>query len=215
MGLALTACGSSGGGTSTTDSGAKPAANDSAPVYPDDHNAWALKYTGGKAGAASGKPFKVGYVSQDTILPEATVGAKAAVAYINAQLGGIGGRPIQLVECQIVTPEDGQKCGTKLANDPDIKLVITGATTVGAKELYDAVQGKASVVIANAFSTEEFVTAVGVSYTSGLPGVFSGMATYIATDLKAKKVAVVLGDTQGGRASVAGKVKRRKRKEKR
>jgi branched-chain amino acid transport system substrate-binding protein len=111
------------------------------------------------------------------------------------------------VECQVINPEDGQKCGTKFANDPGISLVIDGALITGSKELYDAVKGKAAVMVANAFSTEDFVTPSVVSYSSGLPGVFSGMASFIAQDLKAKKVAVVLGDNAGGRASVQSTLK--------
>ena len=85
-----------------------------------DVNAWALAYTGGTAGAASGDPVRIGYVNQDALFPEATIGIDAAVAYANAELGGIGGRPIELVTCTITVAEDGAACGTQFANDDSI-----------------------------------------------------------------------------------------------
>jgi branched-chain amino acid transport system substrate-binding protein len=211
-GLALAACGSSddsGSGSTTPSSSGSSSASASAgsASFPSDGNAWALKYTGGKAGAASGDPYKIGYASQDLLLPDATVGAKAAVAYINAELGGIAGRPIQMVECQVNSPEDGARCGAQFANDPSIHVVVVGAIAVGTPDLYKAVNGKVTVIVSNAFSTEDFVTPAAVSYTSGLPGVLGGMAQFVGTDLKAKTVAVLLGDTPGGRAAVAGTLK--------
>jgi branched-chain amino acid transport system substrate-binding protein len=101
-----------------------------------DDNTFALKYTGGTAGKASGEPYRVGYVSQDDFLPAATVGASAAAAFINNELGGVGGRPLELVKCPVSTPEDAAQCGTKLANDATISLVIVGALNVGNRELY-------------------------------------------------------------------------------
>jgi branched-chain amino acid transport system substrate-binding protein len=80
----LTACsssGSSGGGN--------------APASPASASA-----AGGKA--ASGTPIKFGVVSPVTgtsAVPTFEEGVKAAAAYINDQLGGVKGRPLQLVYC--------------------------------------------------------------------------------------------------------------------
>jgi branched-chain amino acid transport system substrate-binding protein len=166
----------------------------------DDQNAFALQYTGGKAGAASGASYKVGYVSQDSFLPGASIGADAAVAYINAELGGVGGRPLELVKCPVSTVEDAAQCGTQLANDSSISLVITGAVNVGNKELFDALGGKKAIMIGNGLTSEDFTTKFGVSYTAGSPGIISGMAKFAAEELKAKTVAVLISDNPGGRA---------------
>ncbi|HVU72665.1 MAG TPA: ABC transporter substrate-binding protein [Mycobacteriales bacterium] len=212
--LVVTACSSSTSkstpGGSTTSSAATSAAapttgaatSAAAGGAVDDNNAWALAYTGGTAGAASGEPYKIGYVSQDNFLPQATVGANAARDYINAELGGVGGRPIDLVECSVTSPEDATTCGSKLANDSSIQLVIVGAMNVGNKELYAAIGGKKAILVGNALATEDFVTPDAVSYTSGSPGVLIGMAQFAAVDLKAKTVAAIIPDTPGGRAAV-------------
>ena len=103
---------------------------------PTVSNDWALAYTGGKAGKANATlpPVVIGYVNEEggvPAFPEATQGLNAAVKYVNDELGGIQGHPIQIEKCFVVANEDGQKCGTQLANDDKVKLVITGALTVG------------------------------------------------------------------------------------
>ena len=49
--------------------------------------------------AATGTPFKIGYVNQDSLFPEATIGVNAAVAYANAPDQQADGHPIQVVDC--------------------------------------------------------------------------------------------------------------------
>jgi branched-chain amino acid transport system substrate-binding protein len=169
----------------------------------DDKNAWALGYTGGKAGAASGTPYKIGYVNDDSFLPATTIGMRAAVDYINAELGGVGGRPIDLVSCATTSAEDAAKCGTQFANDKDISTVVVGSLDTGNKELYDAIGGKKAILIGNPLSSVDFVTPAAVSYTSGSPGALMGMARFAVGDLKGKTVAVIIPDTPSGRAAVA------------
>jgi ABC-type branched-subunit amino acid transport system substrate-binding protein len=75
----LTACSSSGGGSASS-----PAAS----------------AAGGKA--ASGTPIKFGVVSPVTgtsAVPSFQEGVQAAAAYINDQLGGVKGHPLQMVYC--------------------------------------------------------------------------------------------------------------------
>ena len=40
---------------------------------------WALDYTGGTAGAASGDPITIGYVNSEDYFPENTIGLNAAI----------------------------------------------------------------------------------------------------------------------------------------
>ena len=159
-------------------------------------NRWALAYTGGKAGVASGTPITIGYANQEDVFPEATIGIDAAVKYVNAELGGIGGHPIRLTSCKITVEEDGQKCGTQFANDSSISVVMTGTLLLGAKGLYDTLAGKKPVVIGNGLTTDDFTTKAGYSLFTGAVGVAAGMASYVANQVqpKPKKVAVMYGN---------------------
>ena len=178
-------------GTSASTAGAKKVSND-----------WALTYTGGTAGKADQKksPVVIGYVNQQggvPAFPEATQGLDAAVKYVNGELGGIQGHPVKIESCFVIANEDGQKCGTRLANDENVKLVITGAMTVGNQALYSIVAPKKPVMVANPVVTADFLTAGTYAYTPGGPGVVQGMAVFAGKYLKnIHKVAVVYGDSE-------------------
>src|SRR5262249_27889650 len=126
--------GSPAGGSSPTTSAAD--ANDPA------INNWAIAYTKGKQQKATGAPYRIGYINDDSFFPEATIGVNAAVAYANAELNGADGSPIQVVECKVVNAADGTKCGAQMANDPSIRLVLTGTLLNGNQEMYNALNGK-------------------------------------------------------------------------
>jgi branched-chain amino acid transport system substrate-binding protein len=164
---------------------------------------WAIDYTGGTEGKASGDPYAIGYVSNDTYLPDASIGAKAAVAFVNAELGGVGGQPVELVSCSAATPEEAGQCGTDFANDDDLDLVIVGAMSTGGSELYSALGGSKAVLIANGLTSDDFSTKQGVSYTAGSPGITLGLAKFAAEELDVKVVAALVSDNPGGRAAVA------------
>ena len=161
----------------------------------------ALNYVGSKAGKANTKlsAVRIGYVNQqygNPSYPEATEGAALAVKYINNQLGGIKGHPIQLVPCYVATEEDGQTCGTQFLNDPTINLVLTGAMTVGNASLYNVLAGKKPIIVGNGLTPSDFTTKGAVTYTPGAPGVILGLAKFITSGgLGPVKSVAVVGTT--------------------
>jgi branched-chain amino acid transport system substrate-binding protein len=90
--------------------------------------------------------------------PEATAGARAAVAHVNAALGGIGGRPLRLSPCTTNgTPESSQACAQQvLAAKP---VAVVSGIDLGAD---------ASVPV---------VTAAGVPYVTGSPTLAGELTT--------------------------------------
>ena len=91
-------------------------------------------------------------------------------------------------------------CGAQLANDDSITLVLTGAITVGNKELYDALDGKKDVLIGNGLTTDDFVTPAGVSFFAGAVGVIPGMATFVLDQFHPQTVAIVAVNNPSGQA---------------
>jgi branched-chain amino acid transport system substrate-binding protein len=166
-------------------------------------NQWAIQYTGGKLQKASGTPIRIGYVNQDSFFPEATIGVNAAVAYANAELNGADGRPIQIVDCQVVTAEDGGRCGAQMANDDSIALVLTGTLLNGNSELYSALNGKKAVIIGNGVTPADFVTTAGEAFVAGAPGVLAGMAKFAIEELQPKTVALLANDNAAGQAGAS------------
>ena len=166
---------------------------------------WALDFTGGTQGEATGDPLKIGYVNTEAVFPENTVGAQAALDFINTELGGFGGRPGELVPCAVGVgvPEDGTKCGTEMLNNDEVDFVLTGTLLDGNQQLYDVLDGKKPVVIGNAVANPDFLTTAGVGYATGSVGVIPGLAEYAISrlDPKPTNAAVIYGSNAAGQAA--------------
>ena len=157
--------------------------------------ATALAYTGATAGAASGDPIKIGYVNEEggtPAFPEATIGIESAVKYLNADLGGAGGRPVELVKCITNSSEDSTKCAQQMLADESISLVMTGVIAQDAlvSPLLDALKGQKPVIIGNPVTTPEFLATDAFAYTPGSPGVIQGLAAFAAKYLPDRKSVV-------------------------
>ena len=184
--------GTSGGATSTTASANDPSLNQ-----------WAITYTGGTLQKATGTPVNIGYVNDDSLFPEATIGVKAAVAYANAELNGADGHVINLKQCEVVTASDGAKCGAQMANDSSINLVLTGTLLDGNSDLYNALNGKKAVIIGNGVTPADFTTPAGEAFVAGAPGTLAGMAQFAVSQFHPKKVSILANDNPAGHAGVA------------
>jgi len=176
----------------------------SASTLPDeDLNAWALAYTGGTAGAASGDPIKIGYANSEDYFPEGTIGIAAAIEYVNAELGGAGGLPLEMVTCNVATAEDGAACGAQFANDDSIAMVLTGTIIFGNGDFYAALDGKKAIIIGNGLTVDDFVTPAGQWFTAGSVGVMAGMAKFTVEEFAPTKVAVIFNDNAAGQAAAS------------
>lgn len=87
---------------------------------------------GGEGGGeqASGDPIPVGFVNIEggpISLPEIRVGFEEAVAYVNAELGGVNGRPIEITaSCNTdLTPESSVNCANQMIEE-DVAVVFQG-----------------------------------------------------------------------------------------
>jgi len=202
--FALVAAGCSSSSKSSSPSGSSGSTTTTKAAADDPAiNAYAIKYTGGKAAKATGTPYKIGYVNQDSLFPEATIGVNAAVAYANAELNGADGHPIQIVPCQVSNAADGATCGAQMANDDSIKLVLTGTLLNGNTELYDALNGKKAVIVGNGVTPADFTTSAGEAFVAGAPGVLAGMAKFAISQFHPKTVAILANNNDAGQAGVA------------
>lgn len=93
----------------------------------------------------------IGFVNQQNepndVGPGPTHGADPAVKYINEELGGIDGHPLELRKCFISTAEEqGQTCGQKMINDKDIHVVDVGAVALGSQSLNSTIDEQKPMV---------------------------------------------------------------------
>lgn len=160
--------------------------------------AWALDYTKGTPVVASGDPIKIGFANSSDFFPAVDEGAQVAVDYVNNYLGGVAGRPIEIVSCTLTTQEDGAKCGAEFANDPDITIAMIGSALAGSSDFFNAVAGKKASYTATPLGVDDFLSTTSVSYAGGALSAGMGIATYVL-ELAPKTVAVVATDDVAGR----------------
>lgn len=164
---------------------------------------WALDFTGGAHVAASGDPVKIGYVSTGAFFPTAAEAVEDAATFINAELGGIEGRPIEIVTCDISTPDAGGSCGAEFANDADINLVIMGPTLVGNTSFYQSTGGNTSVMITTPLDLADYGTPSATAYYGGALGAAVGGALFVGSALKPSTVAIVLTNDAAGQGGAS------------
>ncbi|GAA1795923.1 hypothetical protein GCM10009795_046730 [Nocardioides hankookensis] len=158
------------------------------------------EFTGGTEGKAddSAEPIKVGLINQEggqISNPEAAVAVQAAFDYINAEQGGIGGRPLEVEVCKVTaTEESAQQCAQKFLNDDSIPVVMQGGLNVGTDAVHNTLDGAKPDVVSMANpgsdTTAENTFAVNPSVLASLPGVggyalsqgFKDLATVVASD---------------------------------
>jgi len=152
--------------------------------------------TPGPADAVNGT-YGIGWINQEggsPSFPDATTGLAAAVDYVNRNLGGIGGRVLELHTCAIQKAADGSRCAQQMKDDPAVSVVLVGAVAVGNTELLGGLQGAKPVVLANPITTADYLATDAVSFQPGAPGIIAGLTRFAATGLAAgppTKVAVV------------------------
>jgi branched-chain amino acid transport system substrate-binding protein len=170
-----------------------------------------LAYVGGTAGPADSSlpPIKVGWINQEggpiEIGKTADQGAEAAVKYINEQAGGIGGHPLELVNCFIAqAEEEGQKCGQKFANDPSIVAVATGAVAIGSESLYAALAGSKPVIVGVSVNPVDTTQPTAAILYGDAQYILAPYATFAKDVLHTKSAALVFPQGAGLDSPAAG-----------
>ena len=164
-----------------------------------------LKYVQAKKGGAANKsisPIQVGFVNQQggavVIGANATNGAELAIAYANAQLGGIDGHPIKLDTCFIASSEaEGTTCGQKFLATKGLSVIDEGAVATGIQSLYRTLGGARPVIAGVAITPVDPVQKyAAILFGDGIH-VLAPYATYAKDVLHAKTVADIYENEPG------------------
>lgn len=213
--LIAAACSSDSGKTNSTaaapaaaDTTAAPAAADTtaAPAAADTTAAPADTTAAGKA---TGEPIKIGVQNLEGdpngSFPEFSLSMQAAADYVNAELGGLGGRPIDIVLCKsIVSPDDSQRCANELSAD-GVDLAISTINFFGNQfSIYKGsnipVLTVTPITIADFTSPGTFAIGAG----GGCLGAHTGVIEFATNQIEkiegidVEKVAVPWADTPPG-----------------
>ncbi|HEU5158548.1 MAG TPA: ABC transporter substrate-binding protein [Streptosporangiaceae bacterium] len=168
-----------------------------------------LAYVGGTSGAAdSGKsPIAIGWVNSQggqNQIPEATLGAQAAVKYVNAELGGVDGHPVTLKTCFIASAEEeGQKCGQQLLNDKSVSIIDYGAVVTGNQSLEATVAGKKPIMVGVSAAPADSTAKNTYILYGDQTHVLAPWGTYARDFVRAKTAAVVFPSQAGANSAAA------------
>ena len=190
----LAACGgSSDSGKSSSSATTTPKATIDAKV--------GTSFSGGEPGKATGAPITVGLINQEggqVSDPEVRVAIESAFKYINAEQSGIGGRPLKLKVCNIVSAEEqGQKCAQQMLNDPSVDTIIQGGLNIGTQAVHQTINGKKPVFMTLANPGPDTVAKNSYALNPGALAAVPAFGTYINKNLKAKNVAEISGNNAG------------------
>ncbi len=156
----------------------------------------AAAYTGSKPGKASSsaKPYVIGWINQQGGVPSfapADGAMKAWVKFVNDDLGGLQGHPVELKTCYVVSsPQDAQTCAQKFAADSSIDLVVLGDVTLGTASIYSTLESRKPFISITP-NTPADVSQKVYYYFPGQGGT-SLAVTFAKQYLHAKKMALVV-----------------------
>jgi branched-chain amino acid transport system substrate-binding protein len=173
-----------------------------------------LSYTGGTAGPANKSlpPVYIGFVNQQggptSVGPLATAGAQMAVNYANADLGGIGGHPVQLVTCFIASAEEeGTTCAQKFLANSHVDVIDMGGVAVGVQSFYSTLNGAKPVIDGVAATPIDAAQQNAVILFGDVTHILPPFGTYAQDVLHAKTAALVYPSDNAGIADGAAAVK--------
>jgi branched-chain amino acid transport system substrate-binding protein len=205
--IAVAACGSS---SNKSSSGTATSAAQSSSSSTDLGNAAGIysKFTGGSVGKAdsSKAPVVVGFVNDEggiPSFPEGSVAAQAAAKFVNDNLGGVDGHPLQLVVCKVAgSEEQGQGCAQKFLGDKRIKVITEDSQVVGAQSFHQTLAGKLPVVIGSPNSVADATAKNAYGISAGVFGTDPGFVSYATQFAHAKSASLLFpADDPTGQAA--------------
>lgn len=146
---------------------------------------------------ATATPIRIGTINQDTgaagAFPELTLADRAAVDFINNELDGVDGRPIQLLTCNTnFNPDLSQKCAQQMVADR-VDAVVGGIDVWGTGIRTLANNG-IPYIGGIPVSFDAARSPVSFQFSGGTWGAVLGMAQYATEQLRARRVAIIYAD---------------------
>ena len=210
MAMIASACGGSDGDGDEASSDSVATSDESTDEPADTDEPSDAGDTASSSGECSEEnPIKVGFQNPEGdpngSFPEYSIAAQAGTDYINTELGGLGGRCIELEVCAMaITPDDSQRCANELAAAGS-EVVISSLNFFGNH--FPIYQGSnIPVIVGTPITIGDFATdgvfAIGAG--GGCFGVHTGLIQFTTQTLPeltgndVNRVAVPWADTPPG-----------------
>ena len=148
----------------------------------------------------TGPPVRIGFMNVDSgpigAMPELHAATDAAVSLINEELGGVGGRRVELVPCLLSNPlsaEEAQACARKFV-DADVVAVLGGIGLSTGAALTVLEDNGIPFVGGIPINFDEMRSPVSFQFSGGSPGAFVAFAQNAVADEGAEKVAILYAE---------------------
>jgi branched-chain amino acid transport system substrate-binding protein len=144
------------------------------------------------------EPVKVGFIGINdgpiAALPELLQATETAVEFVNAELGGVDGHPIELVPCSVsLSPESSQRCAREVL-EADVVAVLGGINVLGGPGIALLEEAGVPYVGGVPVGVDEMTSPISFQFSGGTSGAFAAFAADAAQRVKAKKVGMVYVD---------------------
>lgn len=151
----------------------------------------------------TGDPYVLAMINQDAspagAYPEARESAEAVVSYINEELGGLHGRPLQLETCETDgSPEKSSTCARSLLEQEPLAFI--GGVDFSSAASFSAMESAGIVQLGGMPLLEaDFTSPSVVQFSPGSAGAFPALAAYVVETEQPTSVAIIHADTAAGR----------------
>jgi branched-chain amino acid transport system substrate-binding protein len=147
--------------------------------------------------AADGEPIVLGMINQENTaagsFPELSATVEAGIAFVNEQLGGIDGRPLELVVCNTdFSAEGSTACGQQFV-EAGVPAVLGGIDVFGTG--IDTLADNGIPFVGGIpVSSQSAESPTSFQWSGGTWGATVAFAEYAATELDVERVAIVHGE---------------------
>ena len=148
---------------------------------------------------------RIGLMNQENdpigSFPEIRLGIEGAVNYINAELGGIEGHPVELVTCLQNSVPAAQECAQDLATS-DLISVINGVNIWTVAFDFYGTMGDTPIIGGLPLFAADYDQPNARYFNGGSVQVYSAAARFVAEDLGVNKVAVLVNQNPAATAAL-------------
>jgi len=146
---------------------------------------------------ATGSPIVIGTINQDSgaagAFPELTEADKVAVDFVNSELNGIDGHPLELLTCNTNgDPELSQSCAQEMVTKH--VMAVVGGIDIWGTGIQTLTNNGIPYVGGVPVSTESVQSKVSFQFSGGTWGAALGLGEYAIRTLHARKIAMIYID---------------------
>jgi branched-chain amino acid transport system substrate-binding protein len=146
---------------------------------------------------ATGEPILIGTINQDTgaagAFPELTTADKVAIDFINTELNGVDGRPIELVPCNTnFNPDLSQSCAQQMVSRKVVAVI--GGIDIWGTGIATLQNNGVPYVGGIPVSFNAARSPASFQFSGGTWGAVLGMGQYAVETLKADNIAIIYAE---------------------